>query len=199
MAAESCQQSLELALVVLEELPALAVTAAELTAAVTLLLATEEIGIGAIAEATAVAALLRKAYNQALSISTDAANFLNTALACVLSFIQSIGGNSGGKTVVAVAPVPSVVEGPGAGVCSTKSGNRGICCAAVTQLGLTRAAQGFQYVNCNGKTVCLACGTKASTSKKNPGATVFSVKRVSCGPSGCPALGAIQGTIVNPV
>lgn len=98
----------------------------------------------------------------------------------------------------AVAPIPTVTESAGAGVCSTKSGNRGICCAAVTQLGLARAAQGFQYTNCNGKVVCLACGTKASTSKKHPGQTVFSVKRVSCGPSGCPALGGIQ-TITPPI
>jgi hypothetical protein len=95
----------------------------------------------------------------------------------------------------AVAPIPTVTESAGAGVCSTKSGNRGICCAAVTQLGLARAAQGFQYTNCNGKVVCLACGTKASTSKKHPGQTVFAVKRVSCGPSGCPALAGQQGII----
>jgi hypothetical protein len=200
MAAESCAQALELAIVTLEELPGLALTAAELAASVGVLLATEEIGFGAVAEATAIAALLRRAYTQALQISTDAAAFLNAALNCVLSFIRSAGGSAGGgKPVVATQPVPSVVEGPGAGVCSTKSGNRGICCAAVTQLGLSRAAQGFQYVNCNGKTVCLACGTKTSISKKNPGATVFSVKRVSCGPSGCPALGQLQGTIVQPV
>lgn len=92
----------------------------------------------------------------------------------------------------AVPPVPTVTGG----ACATKSGNRGICCAAITQLGAARAAQGFQYVNCAGKTVCLACGTKVSTSKKHPGATVFAVKRISCGPSGCPALAGAQVPVV---
>lgn len=127
---------------------------------------------------------------QYLGVPTDAS---------VISYIQSLIAGGANPVASAVAPIPTVIEGPGAGVCSTSSRNKGICCAAVTQLGIARAAQGFQYVNCAGKTVCLACGTKASTSKKHPGQTVFSVKRVSCGPSGCPALGGAGGTIVAPV
>ena len=114
-----------------------------------------------------------------------------TLLNRVVNTIESIFGGGNTVAISAVAPIPVVP-----GTCSTKSGTRGICCAAVTQLGLTRAAQGFQYTNCNGRVVCLACGTKRSVSKKNPGATVFSVKRVSCGVSGCPALSAIQGQII---
>jgi hypothetical protein len=106
-----------------------------------------------------------------------------------LQLSQTIGG--GHPVASAIAPVPLVTNS-----CSTKAGSKGICCAAFTQLGPTRAAQGFQYTNCNGKVVCLACGTKTSVSKKNPGATVFSVKRVSCGVSGCPALSAAQGQII---
>jgi hypothetical protein len=118
-------------------------------------------------------------------------------IAALVSYVNGLIGGSKVATTSAVAPVPVIApQTTGVGTCSTNSGNKGICCAAVTQLGLARAAQGFQYTNCKGKTVCLACGTKASVSKKNPGTTVFSVKRVSCGPSGCPALGALQGQIV---
>jgi len=74
------------------------------------------------------------------------------------------------------------------------STHKGICCAAVTQFGLSQAALGFQYTSCKGRTVCLACGTKSSVSKRHPGQAVFDVKRVSCGPSGCPAL--VQAGIV---
>lgn len=109
-----------------------------------------------------------------------------------LQLSQTIGG--GHHVATAVAPIPVVP-----GTCGTKRGTVGICCTAVTQLGLARAAQGFQYVDCNGKTRCLACGTKASVSPKKVGQTVFSVKRVSCGPSGCPALGQVQGQIITPV
>jgi hypothetical protein len=147
-----------------------------------------QLTLGAYNFAQAVAALDELGF-QYLGIPTDAA---------VAAYIQSLIAGGANPVASAVAPIPTIVEGPGAGVCATKSGNRGICCAAVTQLGLARAAQGFQYVNCNGKTVCLACGTKASTSKKHQGQTVFSVKRVSCGPSGCPALGGIQ-TIIPPI
>lgn len=122
-------------------------------------------------------------------------------VAALINYVQQQISALGGSTMAsATAPVPVLTPSTaGAGICATKSGNRGICCAAVTQLGLARAAQGFQYTNCNGKTVCLACGTKASVSKKHPGQTVFSVKRVTCGPSGCPALGQQGGTIVAPV
>ena len=138
---------------------------------------------------TAIAALDELGF-QYLGVPTTAA---------IAAFIQSLISQGANPMAVAVTPVPTVTEAAGLGVCATKSGNRGICCAAVTQLGLARAAQGFQFTNCNGKVVCLACGTKASTSKKHPGQTVFSVKRVSCGPSGCPALAGVQGTIVQPV
>lgn len=87
---------------------------------------------------------------------------------------------------VAVSPVPTLAQPP---TCVTgRSTHKGICCAAITQLGAARAAQGFQYTTCTGRTLCLACGTKASVSVKHPGQIVFSPKRVSCGPSGCPAL-----------
>jgi hypothetical protein len=96
----------------------------------------------------------------------------------------------------ATPPIPTITQAP---ACNAGPGRRtGICCAAVTALGLARAAAGFSYTNCAGKTVCLACGTKASVSKKNPGQTVFSVKRVTCGPSGCPALGALTGGALIP-
>ena len=121
-----------------------------------------------------------------------------TCRAKLTTFIQSLISGGANPVASATPPVPVVTEGPGAGVCATKSGNRGICCAAITQLGLARAAQGFQYTNCAGKTVCLACGTKSSTSKKHPGQTVFAVKRISCGPSGCPALAGVQ-TIIPPL
>ena len=103
-----------------------------------------------------------------------------------------------GRTTMAsaVAPVPTITYACPTPLAGT---DRGICCAAVTQLGLTRASQGFQYTDCKGRTRCLACGTKASTSKKHPGQTVFAVKRISCGPSGCPALGTVQGNIVAPL
>lgn len=146
---------------------------------------------GAFTLAEGIAALLELGITVAPTVTT---------IAGLIAFINSLISGGSKMSVSAVAPVPVIAPTTGGvGTCSTKSGNRGICCAAVTQLGLTRAAQGFQYTNCNGKTVCLACGTKASTSKKNPGATVFSVRRVTCGPSGCPALGAIGGTIVAPV
>jgi hypothetical protein len=141
--------------------------------------------------AEAVAALLELGIEVAPTITT---------VIGLRAFINSLISGGTHVSTSAVAPVPTLTpQAQGVGTCSTKSGNRGICCAAVTQLGLARAAQGFQYTNCNGKVVCLACGTKASTSKKNPGATVFSVRRVTCGPSGCPALGAAGGTLVAPV
>jgi hypothetical protein len=129
---------------------------------------------------TAITALDELGY-QYLGIPTDAS---------VIAYIQSLIAGGANPMASATPPVPVVP-----GTCGTKSGTRGICCTAVTQLGLQRASQGFQYTNCNGKTVCLACGTKASTSKKHPGQTVFSVKRISCGPSGCPALGGQVGII----
>jgi hypothetical protein len=99
----------------------------------------------------------------------------------------------------AIAPVPTVTETVGGGACGTSSQNKGICCAALTQLGAARAAQGFSYVNCKGKTVCMACGIRPSTSK-NPakaGQPVFIPRRVTCGPSGCPALA--QASPITPV
>jgi|SRR5580704_4298196 hypothetical protein len=99
----------------------------------------------------------------------------------------------------ATAPVPQVTEAAGVGSCGTSSQNKGICCAALTQLGAARAAQGFSYVNCKGKLVCMACGVRPSTSK-NPnkaGQPVFVPRRVSCGPSGCPALAS--QTPVSPI
>lgn len=74
-------------------------------------------------------------------------------------------------------------------VCSTGNPrHKGICCSAVTQLGAAVAATGFQYTSCTGKTVCLKCGIGQSTSPKHPGRPIFIPRRVSCGPSGCPAL-----------
>jgi hypothetical protein len=156
-----------------EELAALAEILAELIA-------------GALSAAEAVSALLEEGISYTGTVTA----------AAIAAFIRALIGSQGGHVAVsATAPVPSVTGAS----CTTKAGSRGICCTAVTQLGLARAAQGFQYTDCNGKVRCLACGTKASTSKKNPGATVFSVKRVSCGPSGCPALGQVQGNIIAPV
>jgi hypothetical protein len=120
---------------------------------------------------------------QYLGVPTDAS---------VIAYIQSLIAGGANPVASAVAPVPVVVEGTGTGSCATKSGNRGICCAAVSQLGVQRASQGFQYTNCAGKVVCLACGTKQSISAKHRGQTVFAVKRISCGPSGCPALAGAQ-------
>jgi hypothetical protein len=112
----------------------------------------------------------------------------------LVSEFQAVLHRGGKPMPAAVAPVPAVPA-----TCVSSRGDRGICCTAVTQLGIQRAAQGFQYTDCNGRTRCLACGTKASVSKKHPGQTVFDVRRVSCGPSGCPALGTVQGQIVQPV
>ena len=67
---------------------------------------------------------------------------------------------------------------------------KGICCAALTQLGATRAAEGFRYTTCQGKVLCMKCGTKPSTSKAHPGQTVFVPRRATCGISGCAALSA---------
>lgn len=119
------------------------------------------------------------------------------ALSAITSYIQGLLGQGGGTVAAAVTPVPTLSAPP---TCVTGSSrHKGICCAAISQLGLARAAQGFQYTSCTGKTVCLACGTKASTSVKHPGQTVFSAKRVACGPSGCPALSTVQGQIITPV
>jgi len=119
-------------------------------------------------------------------------------VSAIKSFINGLIATGANPVASAAIPIVTVTESAGLGTCSPKSGNRGICCAAVTQLGVARAAQGFQYTSCTGKLVCLACGTKVSTSKKHPGQAVFSVKRVSCGPSGCPAL-AGQVAIIPPV
>ena len=76
-------------------------------------------------------------------------------------------------------------------VCSTpRSQHKGICCAAVTQLGAAQAAIGFQYTSCSGHTACLKCGIGVSQSV-NParrGKPIFVPRRVQCGPAGCPAL-----------
>jgi hypothetical protein len=149
-----------------------------------------EISAGILTVAEAIDALLELGF-----VYTGAQD-----LGSIANYISNLiaGSPAGGNQVAAaVAPVPALTQAP---ACGTKPQHSGICCAAVTQLGLARAAQGFQYTSCTtGKTVCLACGTKASTSKKHPGQTVFSVKRVSCGPSGCPALSTLQGQITNPV
>lgn len=208
--ATPCATALANAISALEELPGFTATVLEIGALLGISgavdFATLGVALGEISvlEAGALALLLRRAYNQANAVSTSAAAFVNNALTCITNFVTGSGGTvpsgGGGPVATAVAPIPAITgQTAGVGSCSTKSGNKGICCAAVTQLGLARAAQGFQYTNCNGKVVCLACGTKVSTSKKNPGATVFSVKRVTCGPSGCPALGALQGQIQLPV
>jgi hypothetical protein len=196
VAADSCSLAVENAIATLEALPGFAGTAIEVGLSLSALLALDLTGVGGVAaaviEANAIAALIRTAVAEATAISVTAAATLNQAINCIASFIASLSGGltpSGGHTVVATAPVPTVTEAAGLGVCSTRSGNKGICCAAVTQLGLARAAQGFQYTNCNGRVVCLQCGTRPSTSKKHPGQTVFTVRRASCGPSGCPALG----------
>lgn len=79
------------------------------------------------------------------------------------------------------------------GVCSTgRSQHKGICCTALTQLGAAQAATGFQYTSCTGKTVCMKCGigTSNSTNPAKRGKPIFIPRRVKCGPSGCPALGA---------
>jgi len=74
-------------------------------------------------------------------------------------------------------------------VCATRGPqHKGICCAALTQLGATVAASGFQYTSCSGRTVCMKCGVGTSTSVKHPGRAIFIPRRVQCGPSGCPAL-----------
>lgn len=119
-----------------------------------------------------------------------AQNIFYTGVATVAALAayinQLISQPTGGTSVVATAPVPTLTQPPS---CVTGGArHKGICCAAITQLGLARAAMGFQYTTCTGRTVCLACGTKASVSVKHPGQIVFSPKRVSCGPSGCPAL-----------
>lgn len=155
-----------------------------------------EVGAGELAAAEAIDGLLELGLVYQGAATPPA---LETFIAPYLQLSQTFPGNGPGGTHVAqaaVAPIP-VVSGT---TCGTgKATAKGICCQAVTQLGLARAAQGFQYTDCNGKVRCLACGTKASTSKKNPGATVFSVKRVTCGPSGCPALGQVQGNIIQPI
>jgi hypothetical protein len=98
---------------------------------------------------------------------------------------------------MAVAPPGNILTTtPPCNVTGHRKGS--VCCAAVTQLGLAQAALGFQYTTCTGRTLCLACGTKTSVSKKHPGATVFSVKRVSCSVTGCPALSQLQGQITAP-
>jgi hypothetical protein len=145
-----------------------------------------EIAAGILTVAEAVTALLEVGivYTGAMTLSA------------ISSYIASLIAGAGGTPVAfATAPVPTLAQPP---TCVTGSPrHKGICCAAITQLGLARAAQGFQYTSCTGKTVCLACGTKQSTSVKHPGQTVFSVKRVSCGPSGCPALA--QALVTPPI
>lgn len=74
--------------------------------------------------------------------------------------------------------------------CVTTSAGKGVCCTAVTQLGASVAAAGFQYVDCRGRTVCAKCLIAPSQSR-NPakaGKPVFQYRRASCGPGGCPAL-----------
>jgi hypothetical protein len=146
-----------------------------------------ELAAGILTAAEAVAALLEVGivYTGAVGVTQ------------IVSFINGLISSSGGGSV-AVAPVGNILNTPPA--CSSKTGHKGICCAAVTQLGLAQAAAGFRYTSCTGKQVCLACGTKASTST-NPakaGKTVFAVKRVSCGVNGCPALSQLQGQIISP-
>jgi hypothetical protein len=132
------------------------------------------------------------------SLILDAAfEELRSALRTVANWVESLSETPGGTRTMAVAPAGNILTNIPA--CVTKAGHKkgSICCAALTQLGLTQAALGFQYTTCTGRTICLACGTKTSVSKKNPGATVFSAKRVSCGVSGCPALSQIQGQLVT--
>jgi len=93
-------------------------------------------------------------------------------------------GNKGGNMALSTITSPPV--------CSTgRSQHKGICCAALTQLGAAQAAIGFQYTSCaSGRTVCMKCGIGSSTSPKHPGRPIFIPRRVQCGPSGCPALGS---------
>jgi hypothetical protein len=99
--------------------------------------------------------------------------------------IISEGGSH--KVAVPTPPVPTLATPP---PCVTPTGaqHKGLCCAAATQLGLTRASQGFQYTDCRGRVRCAACGTKASVAKTHPGQLVWDFRRLSCGPSGCAAL-----------
>lgn len=75
--------------------------------------------------------------------------------------------------------------------CTTKRGEVGVCCAALTQFGAAAMATGFQYTStCDGKKRCMKCGIRPSISKnpKKTGTPVFVPRRMSCGPSGCPQL-----------
>ena len=86
-----------------------------------------------------------------------------------------------------MAAFPALSSPP---VCVTPTGqqHKGICCSALTQLGATQAAIGFQYTDCKGRTRCMKCGVGTSTSTRHPGRPIFIPRRVQCGPSGCPAL-----------
>lgn len=93
--------------------------------------------------------------------------------------------DKGGRPMAAFPNIPTPPT------CVTGKGtHKGICCQAVTQLGAAQAATGFTYTSCSGKTVCLKCGigTSQSTNPARRNKPIFIPRRVSCGPSGCPAL-----------
>jgi len=95
---------------------------------------------------------------------------------------------------LAAAAAPTLLANVTPPACNTKGRETGICCKALTQLGAAAAAAGFSYVSsCDGKTRCMKCGIRPSHAKCIAAGTckpheVFVPKRMSCGPSGCPAL-----------
>lgn len=143
----SCNQALNRAEAALLALPGFAGTVEKIAAAVA-------------EEAWPVAlGLLVAAYAEARSISTNAANAINLALACLRQWLsQTFGG--GPVACATTHKVSTVAQGPG------------VCCAAFSASGLAPVV-GARVVATNKNGKCMVCEIKASTSKKNPGMLVF--------------------------
>jgi len=104
--------------------------------------------------------LLVAAYEEALLFSAAAASALNNAVACVRTFINSLGGGSG-MACATTHKVSSTVQGGGP------------CCNAYAAAGFPTVAVGQRVVATNKAGKCIVCEVKLSTSKAHPGIPVF--------------------------